>query len=207
MSVRDAAQSRGIEEILHFTTDKGVLGSIRKQQLLSRARVQDDPDLAFIFQDVWPRRDLAWIDYVSLSISRINRQLYDKAARNLPERWWAIMSFGLEILDHDDVWFTTTNNVYDDVCARGTGVDGFEALFGPRIPWGYHGSVKLRPAGHPPELPTDEQAEMLYPGAVPLQCLRVVYVQDEQRRALIRAWCDVLDRPEPPVEVEASRFR
>src|SRR5438874_2502808 len=136
-SPAEAAVARGVSEILHFTTEKGVLGSLRKDALLSRQRVQDDPDLAFIFTEVWPRRDPEWLDHVSLSVTRINRELYEKAAHNLPGLWWAILSFEIAILDHPDVVFTTTNNVYDDVCVRTTGPAGFEAMFRERVPWGY----------------------------------------------------------------------
>ena len=71
----DVAGRRGVSEILHFTTEKGVLGAIRKQALLSRQRVEDDPDLSFIFTGVWPRRDPDWVDHVSLSVTSINAEL------------------------------------------------------------------------------------------------------------------------------------
>lgn len=39
----------GVEEVLHFTTEKGVLGALQVGKLLSRKRVEGNPDLAFIF--------------------------------------------------------------------------------------------------------------------------------------------------------------
>lgn len=200
------ARERGVPEIVHFTTDKGILGSLRKRELLSRQRVQDDQELAFIFQDVWPRRDPEWLDYVSLSVSRINTSLYQRAKRNLHERWWGVLAFDVGILDHEGVWFTTTNNVYEQVCRRATGVYGFDAMFGASIAWGYQGSVMNRPLGMAQYLPTDAQAEVLYPGAIPFEYLRAVYVGEAQHRHLVLAWCDVLQVAEPRVEVNPERF-
>jgi hypothetical protein len=201
-----AASARGITEVLHFTTQKGVLGAIRKQALLSRVQVQDDPDLAFIFTAVWPRRDPDWVDYVSLSLDQINRSLYAKAQHNMPELWWAILSFTPAILDHDGVIFTTTNNVYDEVCQRAPGVTGFEAMFQPSVPWGYRGSVKRRWAGHSANRPTDEQAEVLYPKQIGLEHLQALYVPEDQHRRLVLAWCEVMGQDELPVVVRPDLF-
>jgi hypothetical protein len=202
----EAAAARGVTEIVHFTTDKGVLGSIRKDALLSRQRVQSDPDLAYIFTEVWPRRDPEWIDHVSFSVTRINRELYFKAARNLPGLWWGILSFGIDMLDHLGVVFTTTNNVYEEACERGEGVAGFEAMFKPRVRWGYYDSVNVRASCRPANLPTDPQAEVLYPGRAHLEHLRAVYVPEEQHRRLVLAWCDVMAHDELPVDVCPNLF-
>jgi len=205
-SPAQVASELGITEVLHFTTEKGVLGCLRKDALLSRKRVQDDPDLAFIFTGVWPRRDLEWIDYVSLSLTRINRGLYAKAVKNLPELWWGILSFDPSLLDDPGVVFTTTNNVYHEVCERGEGVSGLEAMFKEAVPWGYLGSVKRRQSGTPENLPTDTQAEVLYPGELPLSLLQTIYVRTEEHRRLVLAWCDVLGQDEPPVVVRQDLF-
>jgi len=200
------AADRGIEEILHFTTEKGVLGALQAGKLLSRKRVEDNPDLSFIFTGVWPRRDPEWIDHVSLSLTRINRSLYLKAVENLPELWWAIMSFPAEILDHPGVLFTTTNNIYEKVCDRAEGAAGLRAMFKDRVPWGYYGSVEHRQASRPENEPTDPQAEVLYPKEIPLKYLQRLYVPEEQHQSLVLAWCDVLEKPEPPMLVAPDLF-
>ena len=196
----------GIEEILHFTTEKGVLGALQEGKLLSRERVQGNPDLAFIFTGVWPRRDPEWLDHVSLSLTKINKGLYRKAAANLPELWWAILSFQAEILDHPGVVFTTTNNVYEEVCERAEGAAGLRAMFGDQIPWGYYGSVKTRQASCPENQPTDSQAEVLYPQSISLEHLQRLYVPEDQHRSLVLAWCDVLEKPAPPILVAPDLF-
>lgn len=200
------AAGRGITEVLHFTTEKGVLGALQVEKLLSRKRVEDNPDLAFIFTGVWPRRDPEWLDHVSLSLTKINKDLYAKAAANLPELWWAILSFRVEILDHPGVVFTTTNNVYEEVCDRAEGVAGLQEMFRDHVPWGHYGSVVHRQASCPENQPTDLQAEVLYPEWIPLDYLQCLYVPEEQHRSLVLAWCEVLEKPEPPIQVAPDLF-
>jgi hypothetical protein len=206
VSVAALARERGISEILHYTSQHGVMGSIAKWRVLSRARLEDDEDLAFIFEGVWPRRDPAWVDYISLSVSAINASLYNSSRQNHPEWWWAVLSFELEILDHEGVWFTTTNNVYDDVCRRAQGTDGFEDMFSEAVPWGYWGSVKRRTDRIPDHLTTDRAAEVLYPGQLSLDYLQRIYVPGAQHRRLVHAWCDTYGRTELPVEVNLTVF-
>ena len=206
-SPAERARERGITEILHFTTDKGVLGSLRKGQLLSRKQVEDDPDLAFIFLGVWPVKVPEWVDHISLSLSQINRELFERAEQNLPDRWWAVMSFDVAILDEPDVWFTTTNNSYTEVCRRGQSIEGFEDMFAEHVPWGYYGSVVHRRADYPDNLPTHRQAEVLFPEAIDLEHLLRIYVELPEQRRMIKAWCSAFDRSEPTIEVQPEIFR
>jgi len=108
------ARVRGVTDIRHYTSERGVMGSIMRGRLLTRDRVEADPELAFIFEGVWDRRDPKWTDHISMSVSRINLDLHERSRRRLPDYWWAIMAFDVAILDEPEVVFTTTNNVYDD---------------------------------------------------------------------------------------------
>lgn len=147
---------------MHYTSERGVMGSVMKQAVLSRQQVENDPDVAFIFEGIWERKDPDWVDHISLSISRINLDLFQRSRSSFPDFWWAVMSFDVEILDHDGVFFTTTNNIHPP-CRRGEGVVGFEAMFDEAIEWGYYGSSKWRSADCPDSWPTDRAAEVLYP--------------------------------------------
>ena len=200
------AADLGVEEVLHFTTEKGVLGVLRVGRLLSRKRVQEDPNLAFIFTGVWPRRDPEWLDHVSLSLTEINGGLYEKAAQNLPEMWWAILSFRVEILDDPGVFFTTTNNIYEEVCERSGGASGMRAMFKDEVPWGYYGDVKRRGPADPRNQPTDPQAEVLYPKSIDLAHLQRIYVPERQHQSLVLAWCEVLESQEPVIQVAPDLF-
>lgn len=205
MSVAARARKRGISQILHYTSNKGMMGLISRGELLSRQRVADDPELAFIFQSIWPVKAPRWVDHISMSISQINLDLYQRSCSNYPF-WWAVLSFTPDILDHDGVWFTTTNNAYEDTCQRAQGLDGLEAMFSPRVPYGYYGSVAHRPATRPNAFATHRAAEVLYPGALDFEHLQAVYVLQAQHRRLIGAWCSAYGQPALPVEINADAF-
>lgn len=199
------ARERGIEEVLHYTSDRGVHGTVIKGALLSRERVEADREVAYVFRGIWDVKEPDWADHISLSLSRVNLDLFTRARKNHPDRWWAVMSFDVAILDHPGVYFATTNNSYP-VCLRGEGIDGFEALFGEAVPWGRLGSVEYRRDHHDPAWPTHRAAEVLYPGEIPVEYLRAVYVESSQQSHMINAWCDAYGKPHLPVEVNVEHL-
>jgi hypothetical protein len=181
------------------------MGAVMKWAVLSREQVENDPDVAFIYEGVWERKDPEWVDYVSLSVSRINLDLYQRSRAHFPDYWWAILSFDVAILDQEGVWFTTTNNIYPP-CERGQGSAGFEAMFGSPIEWGYYGYRKVRRGDHLEHWPTDRAAEVLSPTRVSLDSLRKLYVPGEQHRRLVNAWSESFGKPSVPVEVNLEPF-
>lgn len=205
MTTAERARERGITEILHYTSQRGVMGAVMKEAVLSRQQVENDEDVAFIYEGVWERKDPDWVDHISLSVSRINLDLYQRSRSRFPDYWWAIMSFDVATLDHDGIWFTTTNNTYGP-CERGQGVGGFEAMFGSPIEWGHHGSLNVRATSHPDAWPTDRAAEVLYPTRLPLDFLQKVYVPGEQHRRLVDAWSESFRKPPLPVEINLEPF-
>lgn len=118
-----------------------------------------------------------------------------------------VLAFDIAILDHDGVWFATTNNAYEPVCRRATGLAGFDALFGPSVAWGYQGSVHTRAPDRHPSLPTDPQAEVLYPGAVSGRHLRRIYVGAADHRHQVRAWGGMPGMLDADVEIAPDRFQ
>jgi hypothetical protein len=201
----EGAVARGVTQVVHYTSQRGIMGSLRKGSVLSRERVANDPDLAYIFEGVWDRKDPDWIDYISLSISRTNLDLFRRSRKNHPDWWWGVLSFDPAVLDHEGVWFTTTNNIYPP-CLRGQGREGFDAMFAERVPFGYYGSEHWRRSDHPGELTTDPAAEVLYRGALSLEHLRTIYVPAKEQRRMVHAWCETFECDEPPVEVDPSVF-
>jgi ssDNA thymidine ADP-ribosyltransferase, DarT len=179
--VLDAVRTRSITEVLHFTTSSGILGILASSAVKSRKRIDADAYLEHIYRpNVSVRRDPEWVDHVSLSISRINDWMFEAS-----ERWhiregvsWAVVSLTPDILSHPGVVFSTTNNIYP---ARwhGKGVSGFERMFAESVV-GRYGEVKRRRLGHPQEWTTDRQAEVLYPGEVPVAYVQRIDVQTAQ---------------------------
>lgn len=207
MTLADAAASRDISEVLHYTSEKGVMGSIIVGSLLSREAVERTEEVAYIYEGVWDRsRDIEWIGHISMSLTEINVDLFSRSRRNHPHWWWAIMSFPPRILDADGVVFTTTNNAYPATCLRGEGLDGFEAMFARKVLWGHYDTPAYRPDAYPDNLPTHNAAEILYPDAIPLSDLQALYLPDERYRSLVDTWCEIYGRASLPIVVDPARF-
>jgi len=156
-----------------------VLGTLHTGALKSRQRLSKEEQLEFILKlNSSVRKDGAWLDYVNLSITRINGGFFEICSEQwhkTEDIWWAVLSFDPEILCHDHVHFTTTNNIYPSV-RRGEGEAGIEAMFAPKVA-GRYGSILERPKGSPDNVPTCPQAEVLYPKEVPVKYLRRIYVR------------------------------
>lgn len=201
MTLAQRISDRGISEIIHFTTNRGLLGSLHSRHLLSRPLLSEDKYLRHVLQlnaAVRPEesaffdKSQNWLRFVNLTISEVNRRFLDVSRRWHPhDIWWCILSFEPEIIAHDGVWFTTTNNGYD-ACTRAQGTAGFNALFAQNIsrkqsgfdgrPW------NVRRLNRPDHLPTCEQAEVLYPEKLSLDYLRTVYVEEGEYHDTVVGW-------------------
>lgn len=115
-----------------------------------------------------------------------------------------MLSFTPEILDHEGVCFATTNNMYP-AARQGEGLVGFEALFADEVA-GKYGRIGRREDGFPPQLPTDPQAEVLYPRELSTEYLQRIYVSDVVSRRTIRAQCEAVGHPEVEIVVRADFF-
>ena len=199
-------RQRGIDEVVHFTTINGVIGILDSGFLKSRARIADDQRLEFILKLNSIRRDEAWLDYVNLSITNINNDFFKSSSKKASNVSWVILSFDPEILTHEGVTFTSTNNVYHDCVLRGTGVSGLENMFLPQVRWGYYGSVKVRGASHRSQEPTDNQAEVLYPAQVSIGYLKKIYVSSYEDQDHICGLITALNAPAVDVLVVPEKF-
>lgn len=176
--IQIAAATRNISEILHFTTSNGLLGILNTGKLLSHSALPMERQLSHILQINCPdrSRDSDWHGYANLSISRINGSFF-----SISNRWhakddvfWCILSFSPEIMTHPGVVFSTTNNAYE-LTQRDVGVAGFDALFAEKIrlfPTKWATRARSTSDAHT----TCNQAEVLYPHAVPLEYLRKIYL-------------------------------
>jgi len=181
VTIRDIIRKRHITEVLHFTTHRGLLGSIHSGAVKSRKRLPAEVDLKFIYKpNAIYRKDPAWLDYVNLSISRINSVFFATSCRwhRAEDLWWCFMSFDPEILTHPGVYFATTNNMYTGV-EHGAGSAGLESLFATRVVR-YNGNIAMRSTQLADNFTTCVQAEALYPGELSVKHLRRVYVETNE---------------------------
>ena len=196
-TILDAAEQREITQVVHFTTVSGAVGVLAAQALKSRARVGNDKYLERVYQpNAHFRKDQAWLDYVNLSIERINEWMFQTSTRwhsdeNNP---WVVLSFQPRILSHPGVVFTTTNNIYPS-CERAEGSSGFCRMFAGAVR-GYYGQERNR-EGKLDSWPTDRQAEVLYPGEVSCAHLQRIDVQLEESLETIHGAMGALDASVP----------
>jgi len=178
------AEARGVREILHFTPTTGLAGIFASGSVKSRASLPLDQQLEHVYRpntvNEQRQRDLEWHDYVNLSISRINKHMFNYSnktnAHHDPS--WVVLVFSVNILSAPGVVFASTNNTYSG-CVRFEGDLGFSRLFEPSITR-WSGSAVGRLESHERSWPTDRQAEVLYPFALSLEHLDGLVARDDR---------------------------
>lgn len=215
MSIAEEIQRRGIQEVLHFTTNRGIVGTLAKKALLSRHRLPQEEYLAQVLhvnsatrpeEAEFFDKSQNWLDFVNLSISEINRRFFDFSIgwHSDKDIWWGILSFDPVVMTHEGVVLTTTNNSYEPYCVRREGLDGLNLLFESRIRRkGDWYAYRLARASN---LPTCEQAEVLYPEAVSTVHLRRIYVMEDDHHDQARGWLREFELPHVDVVINPAKF-
>ena len=158
-----------------------IRGIFASNAVKSRKRLSEDKYLEHILKFNCPdrSRDSAWLDYVNLSITTVNLNLFgiskDKWHSRM-EGFWCILAFLPEILSHTGVFFCTTNNAYSGVVLRGRGSTSLQRLFAKTVVEYESGTLAIRKTTTPSNQPTCNQAEVLYPGELLLDYLNCIYV-------------------------------
>jgi hypothetical protein len=192
-SFGEVIAERDIQEVLHFTTNHGLTGILAEGAVLPRQRLPESKHLEHVYApNATTRKDRAYLDYVNLSISRINTEFFGHSTRwhAAEESWWCALAFDPVILEHEGVLFTTTNNIYTG-CQRGAGVDGLQAMFAETITR-WVGNYAQRTDGMPDNWTTCHQAEVLYPGPLSTDHLTRVYVATGPHADSAGSTCDIL---------------
>jgi hypothetical protein len=208
MTIQEVIKDRQIQEVVHFTTNHGCLGTIYTGQLQSRKRLSDDPMVKYLFSpNANLRKDVAYLDYVSLSISHLNHEFFRTSSQSWHRDepiFWCILSFRPEILTHEGVVFSTTNNIYTGVNRR-VGADGLAALFDPKIKRWTGNSVSrgelLRSS-----YPTCFQAETLYPQFISTDYLQRIYVDNNADQSEVAGFLKATFHRDVDVEICPEKF-
>lgn len=214
-AIRDIVARREITELLHFTTSRGLVGCLAKGFVLPRDKLRADQALKFIATPNAPYRSEElpgfdksrnWISYVNLSISEISTNLFRYSLRwhAGEDLFWVVMSFDPVLIEDEGVYFATTNNIYESV-RRNVGSAGLDALFAETVARKRDWIVARR--GRPPNLPTCEQAEVLYPERLPMTYLRGIYVEDGEKSDSAYAMLGAHDYDSVPVWISPEKFR
>lgn len=208
MTVQHVIEVRDIQEVLHFTTHLGLVGILDSKAVKSRKRLERNKRLEHILRLNTNRvLDPAWVDYVNLSITRINMNLFDISSISWhPDVWWLVLAFDPIIMTHEGVHFVTTNNAYHQHLRRGQGPEALESLFEPNVK-GRYGVTICRTHGMPACCTTCVQAEVLYPRELSTDYLRRIYVSKEEDQDDVYGQQNGLSHPEVDVIVDPNKFR
>lgn len=174
-----AAAERGITSMVHFTRTIGLRGILSTGAVKSRRDLPEEDRVRHVYEaNAYDRsRDLDWHDYINLSVTKINKHMFNYSKDWHQEDRWVILVFDPKVLGDPGVVFCTTNNAYP-VVNRCRGIQGFEQMFAPQVPWGNQGSIYTR-TNQNSNQPTDPQAEILYPFELSLEYLKTLIVRDE----------------------------
>lgn len=206
---------RNITEIVHFTSNHGLVGSLEVGAVLSRRQLPAEKHLAYISAptsatrreaEEYFNKDKDWLDFVNLSITEINTSYFKFASERwhvTGDRWWAILVFSPEILAHDGVYFATTNNIYDMVVRQSDEV-GLQNLFAPMVR--RKSTWRVNRGNRADNLPTCEQAEVLYPKRLSLKYLRKIYVRNGEEHDCVSGWLNFYKRPDVEVVIDEAKF-
>lgn len=215
ITIGDIVSARGISEVLHFTSNHGLVGVLTLGSVLSRRALPREDHLAHVAAPTSATRQEAasyfdkeqdWLDYINLSISEINRNYFKFASQRWHtsgDRWWVILAFKPSILGLDGVYFSTTNNVYENTY-RASGPEGLKALFSDRVDRKPGWTVKR--LSRADNLATCEQAEVLFPNPLKLSYLQAIYVASEDHWDLVEGWLAYYKISGVSVIISESKF-
>lgn len=187
LEIQNELAARDIFRLCHFTQIRNLEGIFTVGALLPRTRLQRHPELKAAYNDQ-VRFEGAHV--INLSFTCPNIKLMKKFEREHREKGfdtsWAIIDLNPKLCCAPGVRFTTSNATANNVRKFGTaeGIAGLRACFAERVP--IAGGTAIRIANRAKNLPTDSQAEVLYPGPIPLNCIQGLYFKDEtdQQRAV-----------------------
>ena len=199
---------RGIVRLLHFTTNRGLLGIIATGAIKSRASLEEDQYVEYLFTpNAETRKDLRWAGHVSLSVSRMNTSFlsYSRASHVTEDIWWCVLAIEPEILGHEGVRFCTINNIWPSV-SRGTSGNGLESMFAEVVIGRYQKKVR-RHESMLDRWPTELQAEVLYLGEISTDYVQGIYVRDPMHSAVAQSYLSAIRHRRVEIVLDPEVFR
>lgn len=174
--------ARQINEVLHFTTRRGLVGAFAQGYVQAREHLSSDDYLEHVYQpnSNYRREAREFWRYVNLSITDVNDRFFHISRgwhASESDLFWAVLVFEPTILTHEGVLFATGNMAYPGVEPEG-GSSGFRAVFADVVAAGYARYTR-RSSGTTDNRPTERQAEVLYPDRVSTTYIREVRVAND----------------------------
>ncbi|MGA5323590.1 DarT ssDNA thymidine ADP-ribosyltransferase family protein [Streptomyces seoulensis] len=173
------AQGRGITRLCHFTKSANLAHILATGEIRDAASLRTSVD-GFRPTDV-VRLD-GHPDHINCSLEYPNTWYLDKASQADPHfKDWVILDLDASLLARVGVKFCPFNAARNSGGCIESGLTAFNGMFSPRV---VGNAARARDASHPSWWPTDDQAEVLLPGAIPVSQVRAIIVKTEQQAEL-----------------------
>ncbi|MFK0251691.1 DarT ssDNA thymidine ADP-ribosyltransferase family protein [Amycolatopsis azurea] len=170
------ASQRGITRLCHFTRAASLAHILASETLRDVEYLRDSAD-GYRSND--ERRLDGHLGHISFSLEYPN-VWYFKEARKRDEQFleWVVLTVDPALLDTPGTRFCPHNAARRSGSGIQDGIDGFKAMFAERV------EQRLRDPEHPSWWPTDDQAEVLIPGPIPVSAVRGVILQSADQAEL-----------------------
>lgn len=188
---------RGIDCLIHFTPCINLLSIFEQGRILSRSLLEKfEIDQTDIFDYVEFTDDIRFDDksYINLTIQHPNSFLFsrfrDKTKDNCYIKW-CVLKIDKKYIYKNDTLFSVTNaaNSYNMRVTKITGdIDKFKIMFAPAITVvTSYGVKKIERDNLKNKYPTDEQAEVLVKGEIPVSDILQICFENENDLASVKA--------------------
>ena len=195
--IPELARQRGIRRLCHFT----YLSSLR--QVIADGCIKASAELPLDQVNDRTRAD-GHREYVCCSVTYPNVFLLDKFAKNLND--WCILLLRPELLGEAGIRFCAVNAASGWGRHVGEGPIAFDALFLDEVESGKR--LLKRTARQPKSVPTDNQAEVLVPGSVPISFVFEIVLRSDvaykETHSIIGNWPSTV--APPALRVESRMF-
>jgi hypothetical protein len=196
-------ERRGISRLCHFTPSRNLIHILRgKVGILASSRLRGDERAVFNPTDV--KRLDGHPGHICCSVEYPNAWYFRKA-RNEEKLFpdWVVLCLNRDLLLRDGVEFCPRNAAAGYGSRLKGGLEGFNAMFEPSV-GGARGTY-VRSANRLSAVPTDDQAEVLVPDAIPVSSLIAVGVRDREQACVEIARLTQVGLS-PPIFIVAPHF-
>ena len=206
--ILEALKRHNIQHLIHFTPAVSLANILECNAIMSIKRLYEfakqtgNTRLLDACYNNDPNRFDARTDCINLSLQKPNLRLFYVFRGRLPEHMgtpetgWCVLEIDPTYCAHPGVSFTPTNAATGR--GRGafqsqSGIDGFERLFNSPTA----------------TVPSDSQAEVLYPGEIPFSAVQSICLKSQEALATIRFGLEALgiDHSALPFKIVPEYFR
>lgn len=173
------ARARGVTRLCHCTKSTNLSHILDSREIRPVSTLREAADA---YRPADTQRLDGAPDRTFLSVEYPNAWYQSQAAGRDPHfSDWVVLTVDVELLATPGTRFSPYNSARDGSAGALPGAEAFDALFAPTVTGN---TTRRRQHAHPAWWPTDDQAEIQVPGAIPLFVVRSVIVRDEQQARL-----------------------